>query len=56
MTYTDYTLQASAASNLDCSTQIVLEQLISQAELESYIEEQAQLIDKEILRKIEISF
>ena len=56
MTYTDYTLQASAASNLDCSTQIVLEQLISQAELESYIEEQAQLIAPEIFSTIEISF
>ncbi|MEM7595502.1 MAG: hypothetical protein AAF383_29050 [Cyanobacteria bacterium P01_A01_bin.83] len=37
MTHTAYVLQASAASNLDCSTQIVSEQVIAQAELEGYL-------------------
>lgn len=58
MTHTAFVLQEFAASKSNCSRQVAInsEQAVSQAELESDLEEQAQAIAPEKFNTIEISF
>jgi len=58
MTHTNCVWQEFAVSELDCSTEIAVnsEQSVSQAELDSYLDEQAQAIAPEKFKTIEISF